>query len=167
MSYSLFRLYQVTEELNLLSEEGEVLPDADIIVRDLLIKRDEMREDIVKDYLNMDAFITAIEVEENKFKVKRQRMEKLKDAIEKGLLQFLDGEKIQIGLHKVSVRKSEAIEFDGDDEDLGLLKATHPDLIKVKVSYTLDKVATKKHIKETGELPNGVRLVTNKSLNVR
>lgn len=127
---------------------------ADELVRPKLERMQRARNFIAGDIAAVDAEIKRLQARK---KALERDDEHLAERILFGLKSVFGG-KLKTALFTFSTRRSERLIV--DDE-----KAVPPEFLKTKVE--VDKAGLKKHIKETGEIINGVHLEALENLTVK
>jgi hypothetical protein len=158
-------LYEITreaQELAFLLETDELTPELE---EALVINQDQLQSkagNYAKVIANIQSDSDSIEYEIKRLKAmketKDRSISRLKEALRYAML--VSGiEKIESGLFKISLRRSEAVEVD-------VLEALPNEFVNVKNVITADKIAIKEAIKR-GEYVIGARIVENFSLQIK
>ena len=158
-------LYEITreaQELAFLLETDELTPELE---EALVINQDQLQTkagNYAKVIANIQSDSDSIEYEIKRLKAmketKDRSINRLKEALRYAML--VSGiEKIESGLFKISLRRSEAVEVD-------VLEALPNEFVNVKNVITADKIAIKEAIKR-GEYVIGARIVENFSLQIK
>ncbi|WBK39639.1 hypothetical protein CB452P1_000055 [Clostridium phage CB452P1] len=117
-------------------------------------------ENTIKYIKNLEANVLAFKDEEKKLSAKRKvlenRVSSLKEYL-KNYLQYKDIKSKQLGLFKISLRKSESVNI----IDETLIKEEYK-IIKTDVNKTLIKQALK-----SGEIIEGAEIKQNQNLNIK
>lgn len=158
-------LYEITQEqanLNNMLEEsmGELTPELEAALSINLDNFNTKAEGYVKAIKNykaeQDAIAEEIKKLQNKKKVCENAIERMKDAL-KTAMDVFDTPKVQAGLFKISLTKSESVNI--IDED------AIPQEYK-KIKYEVSKTDIKNAIKG-GLVVEGAEIVENKSITIR
>lgn len=158
-------LYEITQEqanLNNLLEEsmGELTPELEAALTLNLDNFNAKAEGYVKAIKNYKAEQDALAEEIKKLQAKKKTcenaVERLKDAL-KNAMDVFDTPKVQAGVFKISLTKSESVNI--IDEN------AIPEEYK-KIKYEVSKTDIKNAIKN-GETVEGAELVENKSITIR
>jgi hypothetical protein len=158
-------LYEITreaQELAFLLETDELTAELE---EALVINQDQLQSkagNYAKVIANIQSDSDSIEYEIKRLKAmketKDRSISRLKEALRYAML--VSGiEKIESGLFKISLRRSEAVEVD-------VLEALPNEFVNVKNVITADKIAIKEAIKR-GEYVIGARIVENFSLQIK
>jgi len=167
------KLYEISNEIQKLiddsvdPETGELLPEASEQLDKLYTNKLEKLSDVVSFIKNEDSFADAIDAEIKKLQAKKKtvtsRTDYLKEYIKRNIA---EGEKIEQPNFTISWRKSEAVETDLLI-DLEEMHKSNPELVKENISYSVDKTEAKKLYKQTGVLPEGIKLVAKQNLTIK
>lgn len=159
---SLYELSQNYQALQLMldnaePEELEALIDTlDAIEDSIEVKA----ENIIKYFKNLESDAEACKAESKRLSTKAKALEtkaeRLKDYLNREMT-AMKLNKLKAGVFTLSYRKSEALAIDDEQAISDEYK---------KVSYTLDKVAIKKALKDKIEVA-GARLIENRNLQIR
>ncbi len=168
------KVYEIQAEYEALTAMNEALmnldgDDAQIMKDDLLKQFGELEseasskaENIVKLIKNLDAESVAFETEIDRLNKKKKsrdnQVKYLKEALLKPLLLKKESGKIDTGLFKLSLRKSESVNIIDPDKVPAVYKT-------IKNTVAIDKKMLKKELKN-GDV-QGVELVINKSVQIK
>jgi hypothetical protein len=158
-------LYEITQEAQYLAallESEELTPELEA---ELLINQEQLQSkagNYAKVIANIQSDLDSIEYEIKRLKAmketKDRSISRLKEALRYAML--VSGiEKIESGLFKILLRRSEAVEVD-------VLESLPNEFVNVKNVITADKIAIKEAIKR-GEYVIGARIVENFSLQIK
>lgn len=163
------KLYDIPkkfDELMTKAEEGELTQEEyDRIGTEIAVELQKKSANIIGYYQNKNAFIDAVDTQiERLKKIKEQEknnIERFKKYIKENM-EKMGLTKIETELGTLSIAKSPAtVEVIDQDQ-------VPDEFLRVKTSIEVDKTAIKKNFKETGEVPNGIRIVTdNTSLRIK
>lgn len=158
-------LYEITQEqanLNNMLEEsmGELTPELEAALTLNLDNFNAKAEGYVKAIKNYKAEQDAIAEEIKKLQAKKKvcenAVERMKDAL-KTAMDVFDTPKVQAGLFKISLTKSESVNIINED--------AIPEQYK-RIKYEVSKTDIKNAIKN-GETVEGAEIVENKSITIR
>jgi c-di-GMP-related signal transduction protein len=155
------KLYEITELQNELEKEddAEIKQDLQELIA---IELEKKSNNIVYALKNIESNNLAIDAEIERLQSLKKRNSKNIESIKANVLFFMQQnkiDKIKTDLATFSLRKSEST----DIENIELLPAK---FVTVKQTFTPDKVAIKKEIKEGIEVP-GAKVITNYSLQIK
>lgn len=163
------RLYEIPkkfENLMTKAEEGELTQEEyDRIGTEIAVELQKKSTSIIGYYQNKNAFINAIDLQIKRLqeikKAEQNNLDRFKKYV-KDNMERMQLTKIETELGTLSIAKSPAIVEVIDQEQV-------PDeFLRVKTSIEVDKTAIKKNFKETGEVPDGIKIVTdNTSLRIK
>jgi hypothetical protein len=143
-------------------ETGEIDTEkAERFLADLQVEREVKLDNYGKYVKNLEAQAKALKEEEDKFKQRRQRIERKAEWFKKAIVSslMLNGDKKFESVNVVlSTTKSHKVEVDAEMLDKRFMRE--------KVEYTPDKTAIKEAIKN-GEEVVGAWMVTNINLTVK
>jgi hypothetical protein len=155
------KLYEITELQKELEkeEDEEVKRDLQELIA---IELEKKSNNIVYVIKNLEGNNAAIDAEIERLQVLKKRNSSNIDKIKSNILWFMQQnniDSIKTDLATFSLRKSEST----DIENIELLPAK---FVTVKQTFTPDKMAIKKEIKEGIEVP-GAKIVENYSLSIK
>jgi c-di-GMP-related signal transduction protein len=155
------KLYEITELQNELEKEddAEIKQDLQELIA---IELEKKSNNIVYALKNIESNNLAIDAEIERLQSLKKRNSKNIESIKANVLFFMQQnkiDKIKTDLATFSLRKSEST----DIENIELLPAK---FVTVKQTFTPDKVAIKKEIKEGIEVP-GAKIVEDYSLSIK
>lgn len=163
------RLYDIPKKFDDLmarAEEGELTQEEyDRIGTEIAVELQKKSANVIGYYQNKNAFIDAVDIQiERLKKIKEQEknnIERFKKYIKENM-EKMGLTKIETELGTLSIAKSPATVEVINQEQV-------PDeFLRVKTNIEVDKTAIKKNFKETGEVPDGIRIVTdNTSLRIK
>ena len=155
------RLYEIPkkfEDLMTKAEEGELTQEEyDCIGTEIAEKKKKKSTSIIGYYQNKNAFIDAIDLQIKRLqeikKAEQNNLDRFKKYV-KDNMERMQLTKIETELGTLFIAKSPATVVI-DQEQV-------PDkFLRVKTNIEVDKTAIKKNFKETGEVPDGIRIATN------
>lgn len=154
-----FNFYQITAGFPALMENEEMTQEEkEKLEEELDVLLQEKSNNVIGYVRNIELTIQAIKTEEERNKSNRQTLENrlvrfkeyLKECMERSGIT-----KIETPIGVIQIAKSPATVEVIDQEQV-------PDeFLRVKTSIEVDKTAIKKNFKETGEVPDGIRINTN------
>jgi c-di-GMP-related signal transduction protein len=155
------KLYEITELQNELEKEddAEIKQDLQELIA---IELEKKSNNIVYALKNIESNNLAIDAEIERLQSLKKRNSKNIESIKANVLFFMQQnkiDKIKTDLATFNLRKSEST----DIENIELLPAK---FVTVKQTFTPDKVAIKKEIKEGIEVP-GAKIVEDYSLSIK
>lgn len=119
-------------------------------------------EEMAKFLQNLENFCNMAKMEEKRIKEKREKVENRIDKIKEFLTPFISRHgSFNVGIFKISVRKSERVELDDNFEYICDKK-----YIKTQVNHTIDKDQIKKDIK-LGQAVPGARIEQHDNLQIK
>ena len=155
------RLYEIPkkfEDLMTKAEEGELTQEEyDCIETEIAVEIKKKSTSIIGYYQNKNAFIDAIDLQIKRLqeikKAEQNNLDRFKKYV-KDNMERMQLTKIETELGTLFIAKSPATVVI-DQEQV-------PDkFLRVKTNIEVDKTAIKKNFKETGEVPDGIRIATN------
>ena len=163
------KLYDIPkkfDELMAKAEEGELTQEEyDHIGTEIAVELQKKSANIIGYYQNKNAFIDAVDAQIERLKkikeLEKNNIERFKKYVKENM-EKMELTKIETELGTLSIAKSPATVEVINQEQV-------PDeFLRVKTSIEVDKTAIKKNFKETGEVPDGIRIVTdNTSLRIK
>lgn len=161
-----FNFYQITAGFPALMENEEITEDEKKKIKeelDLLLQ--QKSRNVIGYAKNLELTAEAFKMEEERYKNNRKALEnklaKFKEYV-KECMERNGITKIETELGALSIAKSPAtVEIINQEQ-------VPDEFLRVKTSIEVDKTAIKKNFKETGEVPDGIRIVTdNTSLRIK
>jgi hypothetical protein len=153
-------LYDIANGFNQLMETEEITDEVRAEIEKQLTEMLQTKStSIIGYYKNIELSIEAMKNEEKRIadnrKVLENKLESFKEYIQKCLEQ-IEGNKVETALGTISLAKCPLSVEIIDDEKL-------PNKYKKTImTVTIDKTAIKNDFKETGEMVEGVRYITDK-----
>lgn len=114
---------------------------------------------------NWTGYIEQIDGEIERLQARKKAFQRKIEWLKYYLLGNLD-KPMKFPNVEVGFRKSEAIVVD-PAANLEVESKNHPDLIRIKTTYEVDKVAAKKQLKETGVLPSFLDLEVRDHIQIK
>lgn len=152
-------LYEITNAFPVLMENEEITEeDKNKVKEELTLLLQQKSQNIIGYARNIELTIEAMKNEEKRISEKRKMLENrvikfkeyVKECMEKNGIT-----KIETGLGNLTIAKNPiSVEIVNEEEIPSEYKT---EIVAVKV----DKTKIKNNFKETGEIPNGVNIVTN------
>lgn len=161
-----FSLYQITSAFPAIMEEEEMTPDLKKkLEEELIILLQQKSQNIIGYTKNIELTIQAMKSEEKRISEQRKILENKLARFKQYVKECMENsgiKKIETGLGVLSVAKNPiSVEIINESEVPGEYKTEE---IVVKI----DKTKIKNDFKETGEIPNGVNILTeNTSLRIK
>ena len=159
-------LYEITNAFPVLMESEEITEEDKIkIEEELTILLQQKSQNIIGYTKNIELTINAMKEEEKRIAENRKslenKLERFKDYV-KECMERNNITKIETGLGTLSIAKSPmSVEITNEDEVPSKFKQ---EVVTVKI----DKTKIKNNFKETGEIPNGVNIITtNTNLRIK
>ena len=159
-------LYEITDAFPVLMESEEITEeDKKKIEEELTILLQQKSQNIIGYTKNIELTINAMKEEEKRIAENRKslenKLERFKDYV-KECMERNNITKIETGLGILSIAKSPmSVEITNEDEVPSEFKQ---EVVTVKI----DKTKIKNNFKETGEIPNGVNIITtNTNLRIK
>lgn len=137
-------------------ETGEIIDFEQL--NELLMERNTKIEKVALWIKNLDALAVSIKAERDALDKRMKLTENKSKSLQEWLKNALDGQKFETARVCVSFRKSESTEIDANVLDKKWCRE--------KVTYTPDKTAIKKAIKE-GQTVVGARIVVNQNVQIK
>lgn len=159
---SVLKLYDIPgkfEELMKKTEAGELTQEEyDNLGEQIALELQQKSTNIIGFWQNKNSFIDAVDTQIKRLqeikKVEQNNLEKFEKYV-KDNMERMGITKIETELGALQIIKNPASVVVIDQEQV-------PDeFLRVKTSIEVDKTAIKKHLKETGEVPDGIKIVTN------
>ena len=154
-------LYEITGAFPMIMEQEEIEPKLkEELERELTVLLQEKSQNIIGYARNIDLAIEAMKIEEKRIteqrKILENRVEKFKQYV-KDCMERNGITKIETALGSLTIAKNPiSVEIINENEIPSEFKT---EVVTVKV----DKTKIKDNFKETGEIPIGVNIVTNKT----
>lgn len=154
-----FNFYQITAGFPALMENEEMTQEEkEKLEEELDVLLQGKSTNVIGYVRNIELTIQAIKTEEERNKSNRQTLENRLARFKEYLKECMERSgitKIETPLGIIQIAKSPATVEVIDQEQV-------PDeFLRVKTSIEVDKTAIKKNFKETGEVPDGIRINTN------
>ena len=154
-----FNFYQITAGFPALMENEEMTQEEkEKLEEELDVLLQEKSNNVIGYVRNIELTIQAIKTEEERNKSNRQTLENRLARFKEYLKECMKRSgitKIETPIGVIQIAKSPATVEVIDQEQV-------PDeFLRVKTSIEVDKTAIKKNFKETGEVPDGIRINTN------
>lgn len=140
------------------TETGEII-DVEAL-KALEMERDKKIEGIACWYKELLSFADALKEEKNVFAQREKAARNKAEALKMFLSEYLEGKKFETTKVSLSYRKSEAVEFNGEN-----IYTLPDDYLKYK-EPELNKTAVKKALKAGMEVP-GCQLVVRNNLQIK
>ena len=158
------------EELQTVDEEtGEIKENPEILnqIEALQISKQDLLKWNCLKYKDLQAFVKAVSEEIKELQHKKKVADTLINRIENYIkLNIEEGTKIKEPNFEISWRKSESIEVD-DTLDLEELHNNFPQICEEEIKYKVSKTAAKAYLKQTGTLPEGMKLITKNNISIK
>lgn len=138
------------------SDTGEIINEDKLNA--LLMERSEKLEGVALWIKNLESLVTALKVEEETLKKRREMTSKKVESLKNWLSAAADYQKFETSRVAVSFRRSEQTIVDESVIDKKWLKE--------KVTYTPDKSAIKAAIK-AGQTVAGAKIVVNQNIQIK
>lgn len=154
-----FNFYQITAGFPALMENKEISQeDKKKIEDELNILLQKKSKNVIGYAKNIDLTISAMKEEEKRIadnrKALENKLDRFKDYV-KECMERNDITKIETELGTLSIIKNPtSVEVVNQD-------AVPDEYLRVKTQIEVDKTKIKKTLKETGEVPNGIRIVND------
>ena len=154
-----FNFYQITAGFPALMENEKITEEEKKkIENELDILLQKKSTNIIGYFKNIELTTQALKTEEERYKSNRQALEKklarfteyLKECMERAGITKIE---TPIGTLQI-VKNPASVEVVNQDQ-------VPDEYLRVKTSIEVDKAKIKKTLKETGEVPDGVRIVTD------
>ncbi len=158
------------EESQIVDEEtGETKENPEILsqIEALQISRQDLLKWNCLKYKDLQAFVKAVSEEIKNMQQKKKAAENLINRINNYVAQNIEeGAKIKEPNFEISWKKSESIEID-DTLDLEELHENFPQICEEEIKYKVSKTAAKAYLKQTGTLPEGMKLITKNNISIK
>ncbi len=152
-------LYEITNAFPILMQQEEISEeDKKKIEEELTVLLQQKSQNVIGYARNTELMINVMKEEEKRLEENRKNLEKqltkfkeyVKDCMERNNIT-----KIDTGLGSLTIAKNPAsVEIINEDE---IPEEYKTEVVTVKI----DKTKIKNNFKETGEIPNGVNILTN------
>ena len=159
-------LYQITGMIPVIMEQEEITPELkEQLEKELTELLQQKSQNIIGYTKNIELTIEAMKTEERRISEQRKALENKLDNFKQYVKECMEQngiKKIETGLGIISIAKNPiSIEIENEEEV--------PDEFKTVITTTkIDKTKIKDKFKETGEIPDGVRINTeNTSLRIK
>lgn len=154
-----FNFYQITAGFPALMENEEISQeDKEKIESELNMLLQKKSKNVIGYAKNIDLTISAMKEEEKRIADNRKALENKLDRFKEYLKECMEKNgisKIETELGTLSIIKNPtSIEVINQD-------AIPDEYLRVKTQIEVDKTKIKKTLKETGEVPDGIRIVNN------
>ena len=151
-------LYQITSAFPMLMEQEEITPELkEQLEKELTELLQQKSQNIIGYTKNIELTIEAMKTEEKRISEQRKALENKLDNFKQYVKECMEQNginKIETGLGTISIAKNPiSIEIENEEEV--------PDEFKTVITTTkIDKTKIKDNFKETGEIPDGVKINT-------
>ena len=151
-------LYQITGMIPVIMEQEEITPELkDQLEKELTELLQQKSQNIIGYTKNIELTIEAMKTEEKRISEQRKVLENKLDNFKQYVKECMEQngiEKIETGLGTISIAKNPiSIEIENEEEV--------PNEFKTIITTTkIDKTKIKDNFKETGEIPDGVKINT-------
>lgn len=151
-------LYQITGMIPVIMEQEEITPELkEQLEKELTELLQQKSQNIIGYTKNIELTIEAMKTEEKRISEQRKALENKLDNFKQYVKECMEQngiKKIETGLGIISIAKNPiSIEIENEEEV--------PDEFKTVITTTkIDKTKIKDNFKETGEIPDGVRINT-------
>ncbi|MFR2207236.1 MAG: siphovirus Gp157 family protein [Clostridia bacterium] len=159
-------LYQITGMIPVIMEQEEITPELkEQLEKELTELLQQKSQNIIGYTKNIELTIEAMKTEERRISEQRKALENKLDNFKQYVKECMEQngiKKIETGLGIISIAKNPiSIEIENEEEV--------PDEFKTIITTTkIDKTKIKDNFKETGEIPNGIKINTeNTSLRIK
>lgn len=159
-------LYQITNAFPALMESEEIIPeDKAKIEEELTILLQQKSQNIIGYTKNIELTINAMKEEEDRIASNRKTLENKLTRFKQYVKECMENNgitKIETGLGTLSIAKSPvSVEIVNEE-------AIPSDFKQEIVTVKVDKTKIKENFKETGEIPDGVNIITtNTNLRIK
>ena len=154
-----FNFYQITAGFPALMENEEMTQEEkEKLEEELDVLLQEKSNNVIGYVRNIELTIQAIKTEEERNKSNRQTLENRLARFKEYLKECMERSgitKIETPIGVIQIAKSPATVEVIDQEQVPY------EFLRVKTSIEVDKTAIKKNFKDTGEVPDGIRINTN------
>lgn len=151
-------LYQITSAFPMLMDQEEITPELkEQLEKELTELLKQKSQNIIGYTKNIELTIEAMKTEEKRISEQRKALENKLDNFKQYVKECMEQneiKKIETGLGTISIAKNPiSIEIENEEEV--------PDEFKTTITTTkIDKTKIKDNFKETGEIPDGVKINT-------
>ena len=151
-------LYQITSAFPMLMEQEEITPELkEQLEKELTELLQQKSQNIIGYTKNIELTIEAMKTEEKRISEQRKELDNKLDNFKQYVKECMEQneiKKIETGLGTISIAKNPiSIEIENEEEV--------PDEFKTIITTTkIDKTKIKDNFKETGEIPDGVKINT-------
>ena len=151
-------LYQITGMIPVIMEQEEITPELkEQLEKELTELLQQKSQNIIGYTKNIELTIEAMKTEEKRISEQRKVLENKLDNFKQYVKECMEQngiKKIETGLGIISIAKNPiSIEIENEEEV--------PDEFKTVITTTkIDKTKIKDNFKETGEIPEGVKINT-------
>ena len=151
-------LYQITGMIPVIMEQEEITPELkEQLEKELTELLQQKSQNIIGYTKNIELTIEAMKTEEKRISEQRKVLENKLDNFKQYVKECMEQneiKKIETGLGTISIAKNPiSIEIENEEEV--------PDEFKTTITTTkIDKTKIKDNFKETGEIPDGVKINT-------
>ena len=151
-------LYQITSAFPMLMEQEEITPELkEQLEKELTELLKQKSQNIIGYTKNIELTIEAMKTEEKRISEQRKALENKLDNFKQYVKECMEQneiKKIETGLGTISIAKNPiSVEIENEEEV--------PNEFKTIITTTkIDKTKIKDNFKETGEIPDGVKINT-------
>ena len=151
-------LYQITSAFPMLMEQEEITPELkEQLEKELTELLQQKSQNIIGYTKNIELTIEAMKTEEKRISEQRKALENKLDNFKQYVKECMEQNginKIETGLGTISIAKNPiSVEIENEEEV--------PNEFKTIITTTkIDKTKIKDNFKETGEIPEGVKINT-------
>lgn len=151
-------LYQITSAFPMLMDQEEITPELkEQLEKELTELLKQKSQNIIGYTKNIELTIEAMKTEEKRISEQRKALENKLDNFKQYVKECMEQneiKKIETGLGTITIAKNPiSIEIENEEEV--------PDEFKTTITTTkIDKTKIKDNFKETGEIPDGVKINT-------
>lgn len=159
-------LYQITNAFPILMENEEITPEEkQQIEQELTVLLQQKSQNTIGYVRNIELTIEAMKNEEKRISEQRKTLEKQIERFKEYVKNCMEQNgftKIETGLGTLSIAQNPiSVEVINENE-------VPEEFKNEKITISVDKTAIKNHFKETGEIPEGVKINTqNTSLRIK
>lgn len=152
-------LYEITNAFPILMEQEEISEeDKKKIEEELTVLLQQKSQNVIGYARNTELMINVMKEEEKRLEENRKNLEKQLTKFKEYVKECMERNnitKIDTGLGSLTIAKNPAsVEIINEDE---IPEEYKTEVVTVKI----DKTKIKNNFKETGEMPNGVNILTN------
>ena len=151
-------LYQITSAFPMLMDQEEITPELkEQLEKELTELLKQKSQNIIGYTKNIELTIEAMKTEEKRISEQRKALENKLDNFKQYVKECMEQnsiKKIETGLGTISISKNPiSVEIENEEKV--------PDEFKTVITTTkIDKTKIKDNFKETGEIPDGVKINT-------